>query len=208
MRSALWIQFGCGNCAPESWLNYDSSPTLQLQRLPLIGRLVPSGPYGRFPANVLFGDIVAGLPVTDHAASLLYCSHVLEHLSLDDLRKSLRNCRRVLQPGGTFRLVLPDLEFMVDEYKHDPTPEAAIRLMENTILGKKTRSRGIRDFMREWLGNSQHLWMWDYKALAMELNEAGFRKIRRARFGDSPCAAFSDVESADRWKNSLGIECS
>jgi SAM-dependent methyltransferase len=207
MKIDLWIQFGCGLCAPDSWVNYDSSPSLLLQRLPVVGRLVPSGPYGRFPPNVVFGDIVKGLPIPDGAASLLYCSHVLEHLSLEDLRTALRNCRRVLALGGIFRLVLPDVEFMVNEYNRDPAPEAAIRLMENTILGKKTRPRGIRGFTREWLGNSQHLWMWDYKSLSMELANAGFTGIRRAEFGDSQVTAFHAVESPDRWKDALGIEC-
>lgn len=207
MSSKLWVQFGCGLCAPEKWLNYDSSPTLRLQRVPLLGTLVPSGPYGRFPANVLYGDVVKGLPLPDGAAELLYSSHVLEHLSLDDLRLALRNCRKVLRPGGVFRLVLPDIELLIDQYKADVATDAAIRFMENTLLGKKSRPRGIGSLVREWLGNSQHLWMWDYKSLAAELQKAGFQSIRRAAWNDSPVAAFEMVEAPDRWHEALGIEC-
>lgn len=207
MSSELWVQFGCGLCAPEEWVNYDSSPTLRFQRLPLVGSLVPSGPYGRFPANVLFGDIVNGLPLPDGAAELLYCSHVLEHLSLEDLRRALRNCRKVLRLGGVFRLVLPDIELLVNQYKADAAADAAIRFMENTLLGKKRRPRGVGSLAREWLGNSQHLWMWDYKALAAELEKAGFQSVRRAAWNDSSVAAFVIVESPERWKDALGIEC-
>jgi hypothetical protein len=208
MPNSKWVQFGCGLCAPGDWLNFDSSPTLRLQRLPVVGGLVPAGPYGRFPHNVRYGDIVAGLPVPEHSVELLYCSHVLEHLSLADLRTALRNCRRVLQSGGIFRLVLPDLEFLTSEYVSDPSPAAAIRFMQGTILGLETRPRGMPAMLRTWLGNSQHLWMWDFKGLAAELESVGFGSIHRASYNDSPVAAFRQVETADRWMNCLGIECS
>jgi len=208
MSTSRWIQFGCGLCSPDEWLNYDSSPTLRLQRLPLIGQLVPSGPYGRFPSTVMYGDIVNGLPLQDGAAELLYCSHVLEHLSLSDLRLALRNCRRVLRPGGTFRLVLPDIEYLVEQYRIDRSSQASIRFMEDTLLGRKTRPRGLGGIARDWLGNSRHLWMWDYKGLAAELRDAGFEATRRAAYNDAVVAAFRLVETADRWENALGIECS
>jgi len=208
MTHSGWIHFGCGLCAPTEWTNYDSSPTLRLQQLPLIGRFVPAGPYGRFPKNVLYGDIVKGLPVARGTAELLFSSHVLEHLSLTDLRKALRQCRLMLRSGGVFRLVLPDLEFLIDQYRIDATEGAAIRFMENTLLGRPTREIGVRGFARSWLGNSQHLWMWDYKALAAELSKAGFNRIRRAHHNDSGLEPFRFVETADRWEDALGIECS
>jgi hypothetical protein len=43
---ARFTQFGCGLCAPPTWLNFDASPAMRLQRLPAIGNLVPSGPLG------------------------------------------------------------------------------------------------------------------------------------------------------------------
>ena len=208
MKQRKWIHFGCGLCAPAEWSNYDNSPTLRLEKLPLIGRLVPAGPYGRFPRNVLYGDIVNGLPVVPATADLLYCSHVLEHLSLGDLRIALRNCRRVLREGGTFRLVLPDLEYMIDLYRGDGTEHAAIQFIDNTLLGYRTRDRGFHGLLRAWLGNSHHLWMWDFKALAAELRNAGFTMIRRAAYNDSSFEAFRQVEIPNRWKHSLGIECS
>jgi len=208
MRHTEWIHFGCGRCAPEEWSNYDSSPSLRLEKLPLIGGLVPTGPYGRFPMNVLYGDIVRGLQVAPGTVDLLYCSHVLEHLSLADLRTALRNCHDMLRKGGVFRLVLPDIEYMIDQYRNDGSEQAALRFMENTLLGQKTRVRGFRGFVRSWLGNSHHLWMWDYKAFAAELRAAGFSNVRRAGYNDSHHEAFRLVETPDRWDHELGIECS
>lgn len=202
-----WVQFGCGLCAPPEWRNFDSSPTLWLQRLPVVGRFVPAGPYGRFPPDVAYGDIVAGLPVAPESVTLLYSSHVLEHLSLSDLRAALQNCRRILAPGGCFRMVLPDLEYLIDFYRGDDSPTAAIRFMEDTMLGRERRTRGLTDFVREWLGDSRHLWMWDFRSMQHELEVAGFTRIRRAAYNDSEFAAFQLVENPDRWKNTLGIEC-
>jgi len=202
-----WIQFGCGLCAPIEWRNYDSSPRLQLERLPLLGTWIPAGPYGRFPSVVQYGDIVKGLPIADASAGLLYCSHVLEHLSLDDLRTALRNCRKVLREGGVFRLVVPDLETIVEAYRVNSANDAAIRFMEATLLGRSTRSRGLIAFLKDWLGNDHHLWMWDEKGLESELIAAGFTKIRRAQFNDSIYHAFRLVEDRNRWEGALGLEC-
>jgi hypothetical protein len=68
--------------------------------------------------------------------------------------------------------------------------------------------RGFPAFIALWLGNSQHLWMWDYKSLEAELRSAGFVGIRRAAFGDSSDPLFSLVEDPERWDDCLGIECS
>jgi SAM-dependent methyltransferase len=202
-----WVHFGCGLCAPVEWSNYDCSPSLRLQRLPIVGRFLRGGPHGRFPDNVRYGDIVRGFPIPNGTASLVYSSHVLEHLSLADLRKALRNVRRVMTNGGVFRSVLPDLEQLIAAYQNDNASEAAVRFMENTLLGEPSRDRSVRGLVRQLAGNSRHLWMWDYKSLAAELQTAGFTAIRRATFHDSLHEGFRLVEQGERWRNQLGIEC-
>lgn len=44
-----------------------------------------------------------------YCAAGVYASHMLEHLSLDDRSRALREIRRLLAPEGLVRLVLPDL---------------------------------------------------------------------------------------------------
>ena len=203
----MYIQFGSGLCAPSSWRNFDSSPTLRAERSLIMGPLRRLAGRTLFPPNVEFGDIVVGLPVPDGACTAIYCSHVLEHLSLQDFRQALANTRRYLAAGGTFRFVLPDMRHYVDTYLHSDSPKACVGLMEASRLGRPTRPRGIAAFIREWLGNSHHLWMWDYPAIAAELTDAGFRNIRRAAFGDAADPLFADVEEIGRWDNCLGVEC-
>ena len=56
-----YVQYGAGLCGPENWTNFDISPTLRLQRLPLIGGIFNRlGP--KFPRTVRYGDIIRGLP--------------------------------------------------------------------------------------------------------------------------------------------------
>jgi SAM-dependent methyltransferase len=210
MTEGLYVQYGCGFHAPEGWLNFDSSPTLRVERLPLIGKYVSTilkRNAQPFLANVRYGDIVKGLPLTMASCNAVYCSHVLEHLSLDDLRKALINTRALLKPGGIFRLVVPDLEYYVRRYSENDSPDAALDFMRATGLGETSRGRGIRGRAQELLGNSRHRWMWDYPSLEMELIQLGFRRVRRANMGDSADPMFNRVERSERWTNCLGIEC-
>lgn len=206
MSSKVYIQYGCGWNAPYSWRNFDASPTLLFERIPLLGRLYTKN-TARFPKNVEYGDIVKGLPVQGCSCKGVYCSHVLEHLSLEDCSKALMNTWRILEDGGVFRFVLPDLEFAIRKYIDYPKPTAAIDFLKETGLGREIRNRKLKSFFFNWIGNSGHLWGWDYKSLANELANSGFMDIRRAQFGDSNDPMFNVVEQKERWDNCLGIEC-
>lgn len=206
VKRKLNVQYGCGLCAPGDWLNFDVSPTLRLQKIPVVGSIITAN-SPIFPPAVRYGDIVRGLPLEDSSCSAIYCSHVLEHLSLLDLRRALFNTHRYLQPGATFRFVVPDLEFLAREYIESPAADAAIRFMQQSFLGTPQRPRGIGGLLRMWLGNSKHLWMWDFKSLARELENVGFTSVRRAHIGDSGNCAFESVEELGRWQNCLGVEC-
>ena len=205
-NNGKYLQYGCGHSAPLNWRNFDASPTLRFERIPLLGQLYTKN-ASRFPQNVEFGDVVVGLPVIDSSVKAVYCSHVLEHLALEDFRKALANTHKMLISGGCFRFVLPDLEFSIKKYCDDSSANAASLFMRETSLGKVYRSRGLTGFIGDWFGNSQHFWMWDYKAIAQELENAGYTNIRRAAYGDAEDIMFEAVEDKQRWENCLGVEC-
>ena len=200
------LQYGSGFSGPASWRNFDASPTLLFERLPVIVRLYTKN-EARFPESVEYGDIIKGLPVAPNSYKGVYCSHVLEHLSLNDFRVALSNTYKVLQPGGTLRLVLPDLEHSARQYLSNSSNDAAYSFMRETYLGLESRPHNLKAFVVSWHGNSQHLWMWDYKAITLELLNAGFIEVRRASFGDSLDIKFLEVEDKSRWDNCLGVEC-
>lgn len=211
MNNGLYVQYGCGWSAAPGWLNFDSSPTLRIERIPLVGKTLSSALKGNpepFPDDVRYGDIVKGLPVSDDSCVGVYCSHVLEHLSLEDCRKALANTKRILRFGGTFRFVLPDLAFYARQYVSGDGPDSALEFMRVTLLGEQSRRRGVRGIVGELIGNSRHRWMWDYSSLERELREQGFEGIKRVEFGDSADPMFCRVERQERWRDCLGIECS
>ena len=202
------LQFGCGTCAPESWLNFDAGPAFLLEkRLPFMKAMLVRKGFPDYPVNIQYGDVIKGLPVARNSASRVYCSHVLEHLSLDDCRTTLQNVCSYLVPGGVFRFVVPDLEFYARRYLASTEAEAASTFMTDTYLGEQRPARGMRSLPKALFGRSQHLWMWDYRNFYKELEAAGFTAIRRATFGDSGDPAFAAVENEGRWQNCLGIEC-
>jgi SAM-dependent methyltransferase len=206
MIKSEYVQYGCGWSAPRGWRNFDASPTLRFERLPLIGRTFTRN-ASRFPQNVEYGDIVRGLPLSSGSCTGVYCSHILEHLSLDDFTTALRETKRILRPGGIFRLVLPDLEYSIKQYLSNSSSEAAHEFLRETCLGQEERPRGSWGLIVSWLGNARHQWMWDYKSIEPELRNSGFVSIRRASFGDSSDPMFRHVEDQSRWDNALGLEC-
>lgn len=206
MRVGQYVQFGAGFSAPENWLNFDASPTLRFERIPVIGQLYTRNSR-RFPSNVQYGDIVKGLPIPEKSCLGIYCSHVIEHLALDQVDEALENVFRYLKPAGTFRLVLPDLRRLANEFVTATDAGAAHRFMENTHLGTKTRLCGLSGLLQVWLGNSAHLWMWDEASLGAKLCEHGFREIRRAAFGDAADIRFKEVEDPGRFAGCLAMEC-
>jgi predicted SAM-dependent methyltransferase len=206
--TGLYVQFGCGLCAPAGWLNFDAGPAFRIEkRLPFLKQLLIKRGFPDYPANIRYGDVSKGLPVAKESADGVYCSHVLEHLALDEFRQTLRNVYSYLVPGGTFRAVQPDLEWLAKRYVDSSDSEAASVFMRESDLGLAEQRRGIAGMLRLMFGRSTHLWMWDYKNLARELEAAGFTNIRRAQCHDNPDLRFHEVEDVSRWENCLGVEC-
>lgn len=207
------VQFGCGWKAPESWTNFDGSPTLRFEKIPLIGRFYTKN-ASRFPRNVLYGDIVKGLPVASGTVARLFASHVLEHLSYEDALAAIRNSYALLKPGGLFRVVVPDLKMRAEKYvlaANQKSPTAAAQFLRSTMLGLEHRPRGLLGLLTSAFGVSDHLWMWDEASLSAALRDAGFSEIRRCSYGDSGDPLFSDVEDHTRFVDGdiveLAIEC-
>jgi hypothetical protein len=206
---SLYVQYGCGLSAPKEWTNFDVSPTLRMQKIPVLGSLFKgSGP--QWPANVKYGDIIKGLPIADNSCEGLYCSHTLEHLSLTDFRVALKNSYKVLKKGGIFRCVVPDIESMARSYINSlekGNTTASINFINNTLMGVEQRKRGLKGLISSYYGNSHHLWMWDHQSLGEELKKAGFVEVRNAKFNDSEDAMFKLVEDASRFENAVAIQC-
>lgn len=202
------LHFGCGTVVGPEWYNCDGSLTVRLQRLPVVGAIFRQFVPPRFPSAVHFGDVARGLDIAPNSCDAVFCSHVLEHLALEELRQTLRNVYTYMKPGGVFRAVLPDLGEMIRLYNENPGPEAAINFMTWTGLGVERRPRSINGLLRAWLGGSRHMWMWDFKSMRVELEKVGFRDIQPTSFNASSNPVFKSVEDPERFRwNPLAFEC-
>lgn len=77
--------------------------------------------------NVTRANLLEKFGFRDGTFDAIYTSHFIEHISRDTIDFVLRECYRVLKPGGIIRIVVPDLENIVREY---------IRNLENNELAK------------------------------------------------------------------------
>ena len=207
-NNKLCVQYGCGLSAPKVWLNFDASPTLRIQKNIFLKYFIARLQDTKFPDNVKYGDIIKGLPVKPGTCDAVYCSHVLEHLSLTDFSKALINTYNILKPGGVFRLIMPDLHAMIDEYIKNKmnNTSASIDFIKNTGMGLEFRARGFKTFIKSFFGNSRHLWLWDFESTIAELERTGFKNIRKCKFNDSEIAEFKLVEDEDRFNGAISLE--
>ncbi len=96
-----YIQFGCGLCAPATWQNFDAGPAFWIEKnLPFLKETLVQRGFPSYPVNIEYGDVVRGLPVEERSAQGVYCSHVLEHLALNEFRTTLLHVFSYLKPGG------------------------------------------------------------------------------------------------------------
>ena len=201
---AVYVQYGCGFAAGAGWHNFDRSPTMRIERLPIIGAALGrlSGNRQQFPDDVRYGDICKGLPIADGTVKGVYASHVLEHLSYEDCLKALRNTYAMLEPGGAFRLIVPDLHERARRYLHDVengSAEANSVFLRTAHLGREKPPKSWLDLLRMFIGGTDHLWMWDEASMSEQLMAAGFTNVRRCEFGDSGDPMFARVEDITRF---------
>ena len=98
MSKLNYLNVGCGNKFHKDWTNIDMSS---------------NSPY------VKTHNLLKGIPFPDNNFDVIYHSQVLEHFQKDDAPNFIKECYRVLKPGGIMRIAVPDLENIVKEYiKH------------------------------------------------------------------------------------------
>src|SRR3989338_2445761 len=138
------VHIGCGLSVSEQWENYYCSPTLRLSKVPFLGPLfvkLIGGPV--WPREVRYGDIVKGLKIKENSCRLIFSSHMLEHLDLEDFYLALKNIYSYLQPNGVFRAIVPDLEqYMTNYYRNtkddNKKSTASIEFIRSAHLGVET----------------------------------------------------------------------
>lgn len=208
------MQYGAGDKFISGWESYDASPTLRIQNIPVVGRILRSRLNCVFDDGIKYGDIVKGLPIPEGSVDVVFCSHVLEHLALSDFYLALENTYKIIRRGGLFRVVVPDLQLDIIDYMaaiNSEAPkaqaEASINFCKNTVLGRTHRNRSVAGVVSALYGNSQHRWMWDAKSLPAALAEKGFVDIRSFQKGESDDPVVLLPEQDHQFERGIGFEC-
>ena len=123
-------------------------------------------------------DVRNGLPFHSNSVASIYSTHMFEHFYPDELKRLLRECVRVLKPGGGIRLIVPSLESAIAAYTQ------ARRDWFYDSFPRHFDSLGGR-FSNFVFCDGQHRTAFDFSYLSEELRAAGFREVEKSAEGMS-----------------------
>ena len=153
----LYLNLGSGprGIASPHWINIDGYPDTNVQHLV---------------------DISRRLPIPDNSFDGIFSEHVQEHFSLDDGIALLRECHRILVPGGWLRIVMPDAEKIMRTYFDNPS-----ELMSHRPAPSGIAMETVNDYFRQ---RYEHQCLYDFDLARHALEAAGFTHVTRSSFTD------------------------
>lgn len=152
------LHLGCGEHRIGGWINAD---------------FILSG------AQDVLIDVRRSLPLLSSSIRFIHSEDLLEHIELQEGRRLLAECHRVLEPGGVMRLLTPD----------------AAAIVRRVYLGAEARHLRWcdREFSAEepvealnmhFRMNGEHRFLYDYPYLKRLLETVGF-KVTRVKWNTS-----------------------
>jgi len=158
-RNDLKLHLGCGDNIKKGWVNIDFFYT---------------------KADLLI-DLRKKLPFSTGSCAIIYSHHFLEHLGYPEPANSfLKECYRILKPGGIFDVGVPDAEQGIRAYFEEDGAEF-FRLIggQNHAEWCNTRMEHINYRFRQ---DGEHLFAYDFETLKYCLEKQGFKEVKRRDF--------------------------
>lgn len=156
------LHLACGRIHLEGWINVD-----------LIGSRAD-----------VWWDLRYPLPIADGSAAGIFHEHLLEHLPLGAAVHFLRECHRLLRPGGILRVAVPDFGRYARDYALNG------RFIGQVRPGRPTPLLALNEVVY----CHQHRSAWDGETLGALLAEIGFEQAAAQPFGDSRFQPAPDSE--------------
>jgi predicted SAM-dependent methyltransferase len=135
------------------------------------------------PAADIHHDLREPLPFPDNSVDEIYSSHMLEHFVYPEPMLSLlRDCNRMLKPGGRIRIAVPNARLFLNAY-FNPEDFDRERFCGWEVGLHYTSRIDVVNFIA-YLGG-EHRFMFDDDNLPRVLAEAGFHEARMREFDGS-----------------------
>ena len=113
---------------------------------------------------------VRSLPMfPDNTVKLIYACHVLEYFDRVEVTDVLREWRRVLAPGGTLRVAVPDFAALVRVYQTHGQLDRLVGPLYGRIAVNTPQGPAV----------AYHHTTYDYDSLRLVLEGAAFENVRR-----------------------------
>lgn len=176
------LHLGSGASCPENWINIDMIA-------------------GDMQLNLCWD-----LPFEKDSIQFVYAAHTFEHLDYHtSARRLVKEIHRILMPGGTVRLAVPDMEAYTKAYITNNSaffeayerarPEFGAAAGFRTPMSKVMMMAGSASKPSGWF---EHKMGYDFQTLSQLFIEAGYAKCERSKFEASPHAVLQEIDSYSR----------
>ena len=184
-QKGLKVNLGCGWVPIPGWINLDCYPPPKKESS---------------HCEVLVLDMRRKLPFADASVAAIYSEHFMEHLPFDTVCNNLLpECFRILSPGGSIRMGVPDGELFIQRYQSGK----AGACLEKTADSKP----GMMD-INDIAHSGGHFYLYDYEVLEKIFKEAGFKEFQKCKSRQTRAHCFDHMDQDDKWRveNTVFIE--
>jgi predicted SAM-dependent methyltransferase len=136
--------------------------------------------------GIIFMDAREPFPFADRTFDYIFCEHCIEHIGYSEGLCALRECHRVLKPGGRVRIATPNLSVIVGlcSSPRNEMQERYIKWYVDTYTPEFDSYAPcfvVNNSFRLW----GHQFIYDAETLASALTTAGFTELRWFAPGES-----------------------
>jgi predicted SAM-dependent methyltransferase len=154
------INLGCGEHLKKGFVNVDM-----------------------FPGGDLTLDLRRGLPFDSDCCDMIFSEHFFEHVEYPNTCTTLlRDCLRVLKPGGMLRFSVPDTEWPLVDYARGDDSSYFQACRDNPWWHPSDCTTRLEHINYHFRQRGQHHFAYDFETAHKLLTSVGFVDVRREEY--------------------------